>query len=87
MNLKVVNEIQESKKYHNVRFVLEEFMRMDATIVEIDPIREGYKNVSSARSSFIVSIKRHGYKNTIVTRAYKDKLYLIKTMGGNKNVL
>lgn len=83
MKLKVVDDFSEiiAKKKHmysRVRFTIEEFIRMDANVVEIDPYAEGYSSPQSARSSFYVSIRNAGYKNSIKAITTNGKLYLIK---------
>lgn len=84
MNLKIVDKLPESKSHRNIRLVLEEFVHMNAKIVEIDPIKEGYKNPHSAQTAFSTSIRRYNYKNSIIARTCGDKLYLIKTTGGTE---
>lgn len=80
MKLTVVKELPRAKKRSNrdIRGMLDEFAAMDATIVEIDPIAEGYKAPSSLSSVIGKAIVRDGYPYKVIQR--NKKVYLIKKL-------
>lgn len=58
--------------------VLDEFMAMEAEIVMIDPIEEGYKSARSLYGLVHYGIKRGGYPFKVSTN--KGKVYLKKNL-------
>lgn len=57
---------------------LEEFSKMDAKIVMIDPIAEGYSTPNGMVSSMWKAIKRYGYPMKV--HLCQGKIYLEKTI-------
>lgn len=80
MTYKIVTSIPGSQNgiRHNLRNFLEEFMSLDAQIIEVDPIKEGYANPRSFQTAICESIRRHRYKGRITTYMRDDKVYLKK---------
>ena len=80
MKYKEVKYIPTSLQHnrHDLRNLLEEFVKMDSNIIEIDPINEGYRRVETFQSSILMAIRRYGYKRMIRTRRVENKVYLIK---------
>lgn len=77
MKLIPLEELPKRKPQNNkIAYVLDEFMAMDAKIVEIDPIAEGYANSASLYGLFHVNIKRYGYPCKAFVR--NKKIYLTK---------
>lgn len=69
----IVNKLYKPGK---IQAILDEFMRSDANAVKVLLGDGEYKNISSAQSSYHISIRRMGYP--IIARTYKGDLYLVK---------
>lgn len=79
MNLKPVTSIPGRKVTNNSLIsIFKEFMNMDCQIVEIDPIKEGYKHANSLASCFLNSLKSNEYKGKIKIIQRNGKIYIKK---------
>lgn len=80
MNYKIVNRVPERKNCysHNLKALLNEFARLDARCIEIDPVKEGYVNERSFQVSVSNAMRRYGYKGKMRTIRIGSKVYLIK---------
>lgn len=81
MNYKILSDLPKSGGMlyrHNIKAFIEEFMNIDAQIIEVDPIKEGYKSPESMQSTVINAAKRYGYEGRIKSKLIDKKLYFIK---------
>lgn len=79
MTLTSVKELPKRKPFNtNLTMVFKEFMSMDAKIVRIDPIKEGYKTPTSLAASFSKALKRGEYFGKIRVIQRNGMVYLIK---------
>lgn len=76
MKLTPVEKIPGRKAPNRWGTVLDEFMAMDAKIVEIDVVAEGYKSAKSAYSAIWYAIKKSQYGIKFYIR--DNKIYLQK---------
>lgn len=80
MNLIVANEIprpRSRKNYEQIYRALEEFSKMDADIVKIDAIKEGYKKAMYCAKGFTYAVKRYGFRVRVFQRGtfvYLEKI-------------
>lgn len=80
MKYKIVNSVpKRAGTYHDIRNFLKEFNALDAQVIEIDPIEEGYANKRSMQSAVSNAITKYGYKGRMHTSLVNEKVYIYKT--------
>lgn len=81
MNYKIIDKIPTNRKrlcWHNLKDLLKEFLSIESPCIEIDPVKEGYKNVKSFQTAIADAIRKYGYREKIRTASFDEKVYLIK---------
>lgn len=82
MKVRYLNSLPEDfrlkeKKSGPIQLQLDEFMKVDSSIMEIS-IAGHYKSIDSARSTWYNAIKASGYHLRVIASKNKEAIYIIK---------
>lgn len=78
MNLIPVESVPQTKPYHRLQDLIEEFVKGDADIVRVDFSESDYKSATVARSCLGVAVKRSKYNIKVWLRGKQVFLSKVK---------